>query len=341
MSKSILVTGGAGFIGSSFIRHVLSTYPSYHVINLDKLTYSGNLQNLADVAHDPRYEFVRGDIAEEHAVAPLVQRCDAIVNFAAESHVDRSIEAPGVFLRTNIEGVHTLLEAARKARVERFLQVSTDEVYGEVLSGASLETDALAPRSPYSASKAGAELLVRSYYVTYSLQTLVTRGSNTIGPFQYPEKVVPLFITNALDDQPLPIYGPGTALRDYMHVVDHCRGIDHVLHHGVPGEVYNVGAGNEVNTIDLSAAILAALGRPSSLVRHVKDRPGHDQRYCVSTEKIRALGWRTDYTFEEALDDTIRWYSQNTGWWKPIKQGEYARWYAEHYEIPQTVKEDA
>jgi len=338
MSWTLLVTGGAGFIGSNFVRYVLSTYPSYRVINLDKLTYSGNLANLTEVADDPRYEFVRGDIADEEAVAPLVKRADAVINFAAESHVDRSILNPRVFLRTNIEGPYILLEAAKARKVERFLQVSTDEVYGEVLTGSSREDDRLAPRSPYSSSKAGGELLVQSYHVTYGLPTLITRGSNTIGPYQYPEKVAPLFITNAIEDKPLPIYGPGKALRDYMYVEDHCRGIDHVLHHGTPGEAYNIGAGNEVNTVQLATAILTSLGKPLSLIRHVADRPGHDQRYSVNTEKLRAIGWRLQYAFEESLARTIAWYKDNAAWWQPIKQGEYARWYVQHYRIPDAPK---
>jgi len=339
MSWTILVTGGAGFIGSNFVRYLLREYPDYRVINLDKLTYSGNLNNLKDVARDPRYEFVQGDITEESVVLPLVQRSDAVVNFAAESHVDRSIADPGVFLRTNVEGPRVLLEASRESGVKRFVQISTDEVYGEVMTGSSRETDRLAPRSPYSASKAGGELLVQSYHVTFGVPTLITRGSNTIGPYQYPEKVVPLFITNALDDRPLPIYGPGTAVRDYIHVVDHCRGIDQVLHHGIEGEVYNIGADNSVNTVDLASAIVDYLGKPRALLQHVQDRPGHDQRYSVDSGKLRKLGWSLCYTFEDALEETIRWYRDNREWWEPIKKGEYARWYDEHYKIHETPHE--
>lgn len=331
MKRTILVTGGAGFIGANYVRHVLATYPDAKVINLDKLTYSGNLTNLRDVENDARYEFVHGDIADENTVNPLVERADIVVNFAAESHVDRSILDPHIFLRTNIDGPYALLEAARKYGVERFLQVSTDEVYGEVMTGHSAEDDTLLPRSPYSASKAGGELLARSYYVTYGVPVLITRGSNTIGPYQYPEKVVPLFVTNAIDDQPLPIYGPGTAVRDYMHVEDHCRGIDHVLQHGELGEAYNIGANNEVNTLQLAAAICAALEKPESLVRHVKDRPGHDQRYAVDTRRLRSLGWKLERPFESALEQTISWYRDNEWWWRPIKTGEYAQWYESHY----------
>lgn len=331
MNATILVTGGAGFIGSNYVRFVMREYPEFRVINLDKLTYSGNLDNLKDIAEDSRYEFVHGDIADESVVAPLVDRADFVVNFAAESHVDRSIRDPKVFLRTNIDGPHVLLEAARNSGVTRFLQVSTDEVYGEVLTGQSDEGDPLAPRSPYAASKAGGELLARSYFVTYDIPVLITRGSNTIGPYQYPEKVVPLFITNAIDGQPLPIYGPGTAVRDYIHVDDHCSGIDQVLHHGEPGEVYNIGADNEVNTLELAAAILAELGKPDSLVRHVTDRPGHDQRYSVGTQKLRQLGWATASTFQTTLARTISWYCENEWWWRPIKEGEYKKWYDQHY----------
>ncbi len=331
MSWTVLVTGGAGFIGSNFVRYLLREHASYRVINLDKLTYSGNLANLEGVDSDPRYEFVRADIADPAAVGPLVERADVVVNFAAESHVDRSIDDPEVFLRTNIEGPYALLESARRLGVERFVQVSTDEVYGEVMAGSSREADVLAPRSPYAASKASAELLVHSYHVTYGLPTIVTRGANTIGPNQYPEKVVPLFVTNAIEDRRLPIYGPGTALRDYMHVDDHCSGIDCALHHGPPGEAYNIGAGNEVSTIDLSAAILDLLGKPASLVEHVRDRPGHDQRYSVNAGKLKDLGWSQRHTFESALADTVEWYEDNRSWWEPIKQGEYARWYEEHY----------
>jgi dTDP-glucose 4,6-dehydratase len=333
MSWTILVTGGAGFIGSNYVRRVLSRYPDYRVINLDKLTYSGNLTNLRDVEESDRYEFVQGDIADPSVVKPLVERSNAIVNFAAETHVDRSINEPGVFLRTNIDGVYTLLEAARECGTERFLHVSTDEVYGQVLTGTSPEDDPFVPRSPYSASKAGADMLVRSYFVSYGLPVLVTRGSNTIGPNQYPEKVVPLFVTNALEGKPLPIYGSGTAVRDYMHVDDHCGGIDHVLHHGEPGEAYNIGADNEVNTIELATAILDELGMSTNLIQHVDDRPGHDMRYAVNTEKLQSIGWELKYSFDESLSLTVDWYRKNPDWWKPIKEGEYTRWYEEHYNL--------
>ena len=333
MNRTILVTGGAGFIGSNFVRYILETYPGYAVINLDKLTYAGNPANLADIADSPRYEFVHGDIADPEIVNPLVERADCVVNFAAQSHVDRSIHEAREFLRTNIDGVYTLLEAAKNSGVERFVHISTDEVYGQVMEGTSGEDDALAPRNPYSASKAGGELLARSYFVTYDLPVMITRGSNTIGPFQYPEKVVPLFVTNAIEDKPMPIYGSGTAVRDYMHVIDHCRGIDHVLHNGEPGEYYNIGAGNEVNTIELATAILNILGKPESLIKHVQDRPGHDMRYALGTEKLRAAGWQLKYSFEETLTHTVTWYQDNPDWWKPIKSGEFARWYAEHYKL--------
>jgi dTDP-glucose 4,6-dehydratase len=332
MSWTILVTGGAGFIGSNYIRYVLEADKSCRIINLDKLTYAGNLTNLKEFSDNPRYEFFQGDIADETVVNPLVERADVIVNFAAETHVDRSIKDPRAFLRTNIDGVYTLLEAAKASGIKRFLQVSTDEVYGEVMTGHSDEDDSLVPRSPYSASKASGELLARSYTTTFGLPVVVTRGSNTVGPYQYPEKVVPLFVTNAIEDKPLPIYGSGTAVRDYMHVDDHCRGIDHVLRHGEPGQAYNVGANNEVDTIELATAILQALGKPLSLINHIQDRPGHDKRYSVSMSKLQAIGWNLQSDFQQTLAETVEWYAANEWWWRPIKEGEYARWYSQQYE---------
>jgi dTDP-glucose 4,6-dehydratase len=332
MSWTILVTGGAGFIGSNYIRYVLDADKNCRIINLDKLTYAGNLTNLKEFADDARYEFCQGDIADETVVNPLVERADIIVNFAAETHVDRSIKEPRAFLRTNIDGVYTLLEAAKLFGIKRFLQVSTDEVYGEVMTGHSDEDDSLVPRSPYSASKASGELLARSYTTTFGLPVVVTRGSNTVGPYQYPEKVVPLFVTNAIEDKPLPIYGSGTAVRDYMHVDDHCRGIDHVLRHGEPGQAYNVGANNEVDTIELATAILQALGKPLSLINHIQDRPGHDKRYSVSMSKLQAIGWNLRSDFQQTLAETVEWYVANEWWWRPIKEGEYARWYSQQYE---------
>jgi dTDP-glucose 4,6-dehydratase len=328
----LLVTGGAGFIGSHFVRWMLAHEPETRVVVLDKLTYAGNPANLADVARDPRYRFVLGDICDAAAVDAVVAGCDAIVNFAAETHVDRSILDPEAFIRTDVVGIHVLLEAARRQGVRRFLQVSTDEVYGDVAVGSSREEAPLRPRSPYAASKASAELFLQAYHVTYGLATLATRGSNTLGPNQYPEKAVPLFITNAIDDQPLPIYGDGRQVRDWLYVEDHCEAIRLVLERGTPGEAYNVGAGNERENLAVARDILRLLGKPESLIQHVPDRPGHDRRYSLDTSKIRALGWRPRYDFETALARTVEWYVANEHWWRPIKSGEYRAYYLRNYQ---------
>jgi dTDP-glucose 4,6-dehydratase len=327
----LLVTGGAGFIGSNFARYVLKRYPDDHVTVLDKLTYAGNPANFADLRDSPRFTFVQGAIEDPSVVEPLVDQHDALVNFAAETHVDRSILDAGAFIETDVRGTWVLLEAARRTKLDRYLQVSTDEVYGHVPEGSSLETDQVAPRSPYAASKAGGDLMVMAYFITHGLPILITRGSNTIGPYQYPEKVVPVFVTNAIDDIPMPIYGNGGALRDYMHVLDHCAGIDTALRKGTPGEIYNVGGGNHINTIQLSKAILARLGKPESLMSFVPDRPGHDLRYSVDTTKLRGLGWEPDYTFETSLNATVDWYVNNEDWWRPIKTGDYLEYYKRNY----------
>jgi dTDP-glucose 4,6-dehydratase len=327
----VLVTGGAGFIGSAFVRHLLAADPSAQVIVLDKLTYAGNLENLLPVRDNPGYQFVRGDIGDAQIVEQLVPGLDAIVNFAAETHVDRSILDAGSFIDTDVRGTWVLLEAARRAAIPRFVQVSTDEVYGEVAQGASRESDPLAPRSPYAASKAGGDLMVQAYWATHRLPVAITRGSNTIGPYQYPEKVVPLFVTNAVEDVPLPIYGDGGALRDYLHVEDHCRGIEQVLRHGQSGEAYNIGGGNQVNTTQLGAAILDLLGKPHDLLEFVPDRPGHDRRYSLDTTKLRQLGWQPRYDFQQALEATVRWYVDNREWWQKLKSGEYQDWYRRNY----------
>ena len=327
----ILVTGGAGFIGSAFVRNLLADEPQLEIVVLDKLTYAGNLDNLLPAREDPRFRFVRGDIGDAQLVAELVDGLDAIVNFAAETHVDRSILDAGSFIDTDVRGSWVLLEAARQAGVGKFVQVSTDEVYGEVPVGSSIETDPLRPRSPYAASKAAGDLMVQAYAVTHGQRVTITRGSNTIGPYQYPEKVVPLFVTNALENQPLPIYGDGGALRDYLYVDDHCRGIAQVLRDGVAGEAYNVGGGNQVNTIQLGRAILDLLGKPHDLLRFVPDRPGHDRRYSLDTTKLRALGWRPAFDFEQALEATVRWYVDNRWWWEKLKSGEYQEWYRRNY----------
>ncbi|MGC8826039.1 MAG: dTDP-glucose 4,6-dehydratase [Anaerolineae bacterium] len=331
--RNIMVTGGAGFIGSNFVHYLLEKYPDYHVLVFDKLTYAGNLANLADLAGNPRYHFVRGDICDAEAVRAAIRQydIDTIVNFAAETHVDRSIMDADAFIRTDIYGTYVLLEAVKEFGLERFHQVSTDEVYGEVLEGSSVETDPLRPRSPYAASKAGAEHLVQAYFVTYGLPVTITRGSNNIGPYQYPEKVVPLFITNAIDDLPLPLYGDGTQQRDYQYVLDHCEGIDIVLHHGKLGEAYNLGTGVETRNIDMARMILRLLGKPESLIQFVKDRPGHDRRYSINCDKIKALGWRSRHTFEEALEKTVRWYVEHEEWWRPLKSGEYKEYYRRQY----------
>jgi dTDP-glucose 4,6-dehydratase len=331
--KNILVTGGAGFIGSNFAHYMLRKYPDYGIIVFDKLTYAGNLNNLLDVHDDPRYQFVKGDIADMRAVEQAVRdhKIDTIVNFAAETHVDRSILDPESAHRTNFTGVYVLLEAARQFGIERFHQVSTDEVYGSIPVGFFKEGDPLEPNSPYSASKAGGELMVRAYRETYGLNTVVTRGSNTYGPYQYPEKVLPLFITNAMDDEPLPLYGDGMQVRDWLYVEDHCSGIDFVLHQGRPGEVYNLGGGNERHNIEVTKLILKLLGKPESLIRPVKDRPGHDRRYALDCAKVKALGWEPARDYEAGMAETVEWYRKNEWWWRPIKSGEFKAFYQQQY----------
>ena len=327
----LLVTGGAGFIGSHLVRLLIER--GHHVVNLDALKYSGNLENLREVADHPRYTFVLGDICHRAQVADIFasQRFDAVINCAAETHVDRSILEPDGFAMTDVVGTATLLEAAKAAKIPRFLQVSTDEVYGSVERGSSVEDDPLDPRSPYSASKAGADLLVRSYWSTYRYPVVITRGSNTYGPNQYPEKFIPLFVTNALEDQPLPLYGDGKYRRDWLYVVDHCRGIEAVLQHGEPGRVYNVGGGNERENIAIAEAILAHLGKPVSLVRYVQDRPGHDRRYAVDCSRLRALGWTPTTPFEDGLRRTVDWYKDNQTWWRTIKSGSFKTYYEQAY----------
>ena len=330
----ILVTGGAGFIGSNFIHYVFEAHPDYEIINLDLLTYAGNLENLSTLAEYPGYMFIRGDISDSSLVNQIVDKnIDAIVNFAAETHVDRSIEDPGGFLRTNIIGTQTLLASAKERTVPRFIQISTDEVYGSLgPEGSFSEYSPLAPNSPYSASKAAADLLVRSYCKTYGYPGIVTRSSNNYGPYQFPEKLIPLFITNALAYEPLPIYGDGLYVRDWIHVRDHCKAIDMVLHKGEAGEIYNIGASKEQTNLEITQYILKKLGRDPGLIRHVKDRPGHDRRYAINSEKIRrALGWEPEYTLEEGLAQTIQWYVEHTSWWKTIKSGEYKNYYQRMY----------
>jgi len=329
----VLVTGGCGFIGSNFVRLMLRTHADWSIVNLDKLTYAGNPANLRDLESDPRYRFHRGDICDAEAVdAAIGDGVDAIVNFAAETHVDRSISDPEAFLRTDILGTHVLLEAVRRRRIARFLQVSTDEVYGHVAEGSSDERYPLAPRSPYAASKAGGDLQVLAYHVTYGTPALISRGSNTYGPYQYPEKLIPLFVTNLIDDQPVPVYGDGHQVRDWLHVDDHCRGIEHVLLYGEPGHAYNVGGGNGRTNLEITHRLLALLGKdPQRYVRHVEDRPGHDRRYALDTAKLRALGWRPQIDFELGLAETVTWYRDNEWWWRPIRSGEFAAYYRTQY----------
>lgn len=328
-----LVTGGLGFIGSNFIRVALRDRPNVRIVNLDAMTYAGNPANLRDVERDERYAFVHGDICDPSAVAKaLGDGVDAIVNFAAETHVDRSILDPEGFLRTDILGTHVLLEAVRERSVPRFLQVSTDEVYGDVSEGESVETDPLRPRSPYSASKAGGDLQVLAYHTTFGTPVLITRGSNTYGPYQYPEKLIPLFVTNLLDDQSVPVYGDGLQIRDWLHVEDHARGIMHVLERGELGQVYNVGGGNPHTNMEITQRLVTGCERSMDThVRHVVDRAGHDRRYAVDTTKARALGWAPRVDFATGLVDTIAWYREHEAWWRPLKSGEFLEYYKRQY----------
>jgi dTDP-glucose 4,6-dehydratase len=316
--RKLLVTGGAGFIGSNFIRYILQKYPDYRVINLDKLTYCGNIKNLSDVSGNKNYRFVKGDIADTKVVDRLSEGCDAIINFAAESHVDRSIMDPDSFIMTNVFGTHTLLQAAKKSGVKLFVQISTDEVYGSITAGAFKENDPLKPNSPYSATKASADLLTRSYFVTYGLPVVITRSSNNFGPYQYPEKVIPLFITNLLNDKKVPLYADGMNVRDWLFVKDNCEGIDAVMHKGKPGQIYNIGGACEITNLDLTHLLLEVLGKDKSYIRHVKDRPGHDKRYALDITKMKSLGWKPRHDFESALKLTVDWYKDNKAWWKAL-----------------------
>ena len=334
MVTKVLVTGGAGFIGSNFVRYALQQHADWHVTNLDKLTYAGRRENLHDVMDNPRHTFVHGDILDASTAGPLVEAADYVVHFAAETHVDRSILAAGDFIKTDVEGSFVLLEAARRnPKLKRFVQISTDEVYGSVSEGSSRETDELRPRNPYSASKAGADRLAYSYWATYDVPVVITRASNNYGPNQFPEKVIPLFITNALDSLPLPLYGDGLNERDWIHVSDHCHAIDVVIASGRNGEVYNVGGGNPVANADLTRRILRLLDRPESLIRHVADRQGHDRRYSLDTTKLETLGWQPRVAFEQGLADTVRWYQQNESWWRPIKHqdAQFKEYYQAQY----------
>ena len=329
--KRLLVAGAAGFIGSNFVRHLRQKRPEVEVTVLDKLTYAGNLANLHEFDGQPGYRFVHGDICDAGLVDSLAEECDAIVNFAAETHVDRSLIDPLAFIDTDVRGTAVLCEAARRHEHRVFLLVSTDEVYGHVGEGRSLETDALRPRSPYSASKAGGEHLAHAYAESFGLPLLVTRGSNNYGPNQYPEKLIPVLITNAMDGLPLPLYNDGSAVRDFIYVEDHCRAIDLVLHEAPAGNVYNVGTGGETSGLQVAEAVLDIMGKPRSLIEFVADRPGHDYRYAVDISKITALGWEPQVTFPEGLERTVRWYEEHPEWWRPLKSGEYWEYYRRNY----------
>ena len=330
----VLVTGGAGFIGSNFVRYALNAHADWQVTTLDKLTYAGRIENLDSVKDDPRHRFVRGDVADAAVAGPLVRESDVVVHFAAETHVDRSIRNAGEFITTDVFGTFVLLEAAREnPALRRFVQISTDEVYGSVPTGSSRETDELRPRNPYSASKAGADRLAYSYFATYDVPVVITRASNNYGPNQFPEKVIPLFITNLIDDIPVPLYGDGQNERDWLHVDDHCRGVDLLIDKGVPGEVYNIGGGNQVKNVDLTHRILELVGKPRSLIKPVADRPGHDRRYSLDTSKLESLGWKPRERFEDGLAKTVQWYRDNERWWRPIKNEDpaFRKYYQEQY----------
>jgi len=333
MTRKILVTGGAGFIGSNFIRHILSQHHDWQVINLDKLTYAGNLENLKDIENNSRYGFVKGDITDREVINNLLQdKIDAIINFAAESHVDRSLLDASPFVETNVKGTQALLEGAREYKVERFIQVSTDEVYGSIETGKFTEESPLSPSSPYAASKAAADLLCQAYWKSYHFPVIITRCCNNLGPFQFPEKLIPLAITNALENKPIPIYGDGLNVRDWMYVTDHCQALELVIQKGKPGEIYNIGGNNEKANVELINKLLAIIGKSQKLITFVADRPGHDRRYALDTAKInQELGWKPLFPFEQALVATIDWYMNNESWWRQVKSGEYAKYYERMY----------
>jgi len=336
----VLVTGGAGFIGANFVHHFLRRFPEAHVVVLDALTYAGRRENL-DGLPTKRLTFMHGDIRDPAAVALAMEGCDYVLNFAAESHVDRSIEAPGDFIQTDVYGVFVLGEEARRRGLQRFLQVSTDEVYGEVLEGHATEDWPLMPRSPYAASKAGGDRLAFAYWATYGLPVVVTRCTNNYGPRQYPEKLVPLFVTNAIEGQPLPVYGTGLNRRDWIHVEDHCSALVTLLAQpGIEGETFNIGAGNELDVLTITGTILRLLGKPESLVRHVEDRPGHDRRYALDCSRLtRLTGWKPAVAFEDGIRQTVEWYRANETWWRPIKEGEFRAYYERMYGTRKVLKE--
>ncbi|MFA6197894.1 MAG: dTDP-glucose 4,6-dehydratase [Patescibacteria group bacterium] len=327
-----LITGGAGFMGSNFIRFLLEKYPDYEVLNFDKLTYAGNLENLKDVKDNPRYHFIKGDIADETAVEQVFQKgIECVVNFAAETHVDRSILGPKGFIMTDVLGTYTLLEAAKKYGTKRYVQISTDEVFGSTADGEFSETTPFEPNSPYSASKAGGDHLARAYWKTFGVPTIVTHSCNFIGPYQYPEKLVPLFVTNLIEGKKIPVYGDGLNIREWIYVSDYCHAIDTIIHRGIIGEVYNIGSGERKTNMEVTKLVLELMNKDDSSIEYVKDRPGHDRRYAVNSEKLRALGWKSEYDFERSLRETIAWYKKNESWWKPLKSGEYLEYYKTQY----------
>ena len=322
MIMKILVTGGAGFIGSNFILHMMNSHPEVEVLNLDVLTYAGNLNNLKGIDKNPRYTFIKGDICDPDIVNTILERysIDTIVHFAAESHVDRSITKASEFVRTNVLGTHNLLECARHHPIARFVHISTDEVYGSTLKGSFTENDILSPSSPYSASKAGSDLLTLSYFTTYKLPVIITRCTNNFGPCQYPEKLIPLFVTNLIAGRKVPVYGTGENVRDWIHVSDHCRAVEFLLKKGIPGEIYNIGGGNEKTNIEITEKILMLLKKDESWIEYVTDRPGHDFRYSLDCSKLLKIGWSPRYSFEEGLKDTVEWYIMNEWWWRPLQK---------------------
>ena len=331
--KKYLITGGAGFIGSRFIIFMMDKYDDIEIINLDKLTYAGNPENLRDVENNGRYSFYHGDICDKKMVSEIFVKHepDLLVNFAAESHVDRSIGKPEDFIETDVYGTFVLLEAVREHSVSKFIQISTDEVYGSTQGKPFRESDPLMPSSPYSASKAGADRLAYSYFKTYGLPIIITRASNNYGSHQYPEKLIPLFITNAIEEKPLPLYGDGMNVRDWLYVEDHCAAIDYIIREGIDGEVYNVGGGNELTNMEITEKILDLTGRDKRLIKFVKDRPGHDKRYALDCKKLSELGWNPPTDFEEGIKLTVDWYVNGREWWEPLKSGEYLDYYKSHY----------
>lgn len=331
--KTYLVTGGAGFIGSNYIHYLFEKDESVRVINLDKLTYAGNPENLRDLNNNADYIFIKGDICDAKVVHDIFKRYqpDFLVNFAAESHVDRSIGDAEDFIRTDMYGVYVLLEATRKYGLERFIQISTDEVYGSIESGSFTEESPLKPGNPYAASKAGGDRLAYSYYNTYKLPVIITRASNNYGPYQYPEKLISLFVTNALEDKPLPLYGDGKNVRDWLYVRDHCSAIEYVIRNGQLGEVYNIAGGSEKQNIEITRLILELTGKPESLIKPVADRIGHDRRYSLDASKLKNLGWNQEHDFEAAMRETVAWYQKNHQWWEPLKSGEYLEYYKRQY----------